>query len=135
MDSVYPDIWLFTPGKGASAPEEETAYREESADDEEKIYRCTMCGQDIAYEKERQLINGKPEHTFTNPHGYVFTIGSFSRAHGCSSAGPLTNEFTWFAGYAWRYVLCSGCRSHLGWEFSGDRDFFYGLIMNRIVLE
>jgi hypothetical protein len=28
-------------------------------------------------------------------------------------------EFSWFSGTLWRLVLCGGCYTHLGWEFTG----------------
>lgn len=31
--------------------------------------------------------------------------------------GSLTNEFSWFPGYSWRYVHCAHCNNHLGWKY------------------
>lgn len=45
--------------------------------------------------------------------------------------GEASAEFTWFPGYQWQIVLCTVCRSHLGWLFSADQAFF-GLIANRL---
>ena len=95
---------------------------------------CALCNAEITTEEERLSIEGKYNHVFTNPHGYVFDIGCFNRAPGCINAGMPTEEFTWFSGYAWRYALCHRCHCHLGWFFTAVReDSFYGLILRRLI--
>jgi hypothetical protein len=79
----------------------------------------------------------------------VYRIGCFRQARGCAQAGEFTEEYSWFPGRAWRYALCSGCRTHLGWAFraagsapggtasaggaGGTEAEFYGLILDRLV--
>lgn len=54
--------------------------------------------------------------------------------------GTLSNEFTWFPGYAWRYVHCSHCGNHLGWKYFAEKPnlmpkYFYGLSGKSIKVE
>ena len=74
-------------------------------------------------------VSGSHEHTFFNPAGIVFELGCFSAAPGCHRAGRATSDFTWFAGYVWRFALCRNCNSHLGWFFEMGEHSFFGLIL------
>ena len=76
--------------------------------------------------------NGGHEHTFRNPAGYSWTIRCFRDAPGCSTAGTLTPEATWFPGYQWCYAPCAACAQHLGWWFVGCGASFVALIVPRI---
>ncbi len=127
---MTPEFRYLKPGSF----EGDTLIRSESEErtEEEKAYRCIICGQNITTEKNRLPVQGQAEHTFTNPHGFVFTIGCFSEAPGCGTAGSPTTEFTWFPGYAWSYAVCGQCKIHLGWHFTGESGSFFGLILNRI---
>jgi len=81
------------------------------------------------------MVDGAHAHTFANPEGIVFEIGCYRDAWGCGYLGPLSPEFTWFAGYVWRIAVCSNCLVHLGWRFSSpDGHFFHGLITNRLIV-
>ena len=99
---------------------------------EEQLY-CFACGSAITAARERIAVGGGHDHTFTNPAGHVFRVGCFRRAPGCAQAGELTGEYSWFAGYAWRYALCAGCRVHLGWVYQGPQPGFFGLILDRLL--
>ena len=76
--------------------------------------------------------DGKHEHVFTNPHGFVFRIACFEHAHGAIASGTPSDEWSWFAGMTWRMALCGECGGHLGWLFDGGGDRFFGLITARI---
>ncbi len=89
---------------------------------------CKACGHPITSEDQRIHIAGAHLHTFFNPAGIVFELGCFSRAPGCSVLGEASSEFSWFAGYLWRIVLCGRCGTHLGWNFHSGDSSFYGLI-------
>ena len=100
---------------------------------EDHIYRCAACGFDITSEGDRIGINESHEHTFANPEGYVFRLGCFRNAPGCLQIGAPTQEHTWFPGYAWLYVLCGHCTSHLGWHYrSAKSGAFFGLILDNL---
>ncbi len=104
------------------------------ADDEkEKAIRCADCGFGITTAKERIEMEGHHSHVFNNPAGYLFEIGCFASAPGCVNRGEPTMEFTWFAGFAWRFALCGNCSAHLGWRYqSGGGRSFYGLILDSV---
>lgn len=34
-----------------------------------------------------------------------------------SYEGRLTDEFSWFPGYTYRYVHCANCNNQLGWKY------------------
>lgn len=92
---------------------------------------CAACGRPITEEGAAAQYGGAHEHLFTNPAGIGFRIGCFHHAPGCTEAGPPTAEYTWFAGYRWRFALCGGCGAHLGWSYRGPHHFF-GLILDRL---
>ncbi len=95
---------------------------------------CKFCGKKITNYKFAIDVNGKFKHICVNPHGILFEIGCFSKAYNCNGIGQSTYEFTWFPGYAWKILVCSGCLSHLGWQYSGP-DIFYGLILQNLTEE
>lgn len=106
----------------------------EEAPDHEKVLVCRQCGRHITDESRRISIDGASRHTFANPHGHVYDIACFDSAVGCLGAGPASDEFTWFKGYSWRIVICTGCMTHLGWFFiSSGGHHFFGLIVDRLV--
>jgi hypothetical protein len=97
---------------------------------------CRNCLHVITFSNEHRVINGAHIHTFANPEGIIFEIGCYGDAQGCGYVGPLSSEFTWFAGYLWRIAVCSNCLIHLGWRFSGaDGHFFHGLITSRLAVK
>ena len=101
---------------------------------EEPLIICRQCRQVIARPADRISVNGAHRHVFANPHGLVYEIGCFGRAVGCAHAGGWSAEFTWFAGFAWRTLVCTGCLSHLGWSFSSSGgDYFFGLILDHLI--
>jgi hypothetical protein len=81
-------------------------------------------------------ILGSHRHTFANPSGVVFEIGCFASARGYGFMGPPSMEFTWFAGHSWRILICSACRTHIGWFFAAvqGEGRFFGLIMDRLTM-
>jgi len=93
---------------------------------------CAWCLNRVANEKDRFSYAGQNEFTFTNPEGLRFDILTFSRTLGCREIGKPTLDYTWFAGHAWSYCQCAGCRQHLGWYYSGQHQFV-GLIKSRLV--
>jgi len=111
---------------------------EEDPESEDKKHKriivCRECFNEITYPGNKIVISGTHAHVFFNPHGIVFEIGCFSKAHGCLHTGAPTLEFTWFDGYAWNLALCSRCLNHLGWKYQSESgDGFYGLILSNLV--
>lgn len=53
-------------------------------------------------------------------------------------SGSLTDEFSWFPGYFWRYVHCAHCNAHLGWKYFSRNlmpKSFLGLTGKSIIVE
>jgi hypothetical protein len=93
-----------------------------------QVLVCRACRTTITRPELGVEINGSHSHVFFNPHGLVFELGCFATAVNLRTAGPRTDEFTWFAGYHWQAVLCAGCSTLLGWRYSGWGGGFFGLI-------
>jgi hypothetical protein len=93
---------------------------------------CKTCGNTITGRDKKIAVQGAHAHTFFNPAGIVFELGCFSTAPGCHKVGEATSDFTWFAGYVWRYAICRKCKSHLGWYFEMGEHSFLGLILSNI---
>ncbi len=118
------------PGDGPdSDAHDDTAAREE------KPLLCSRCRTVVTGRKHAVRVNDSHVHTFFNPAGLVYEIACFSQARGCVLHGRPTDEFSWFAGYTWKYAVCTTCLAHLGWFFSSPEDAFYGLITSRLVEE
>lgn len=119
-------------GKTPPAPQETPS--EKQTPEAEPLILCRECLHPITRGPERIRVAGAHRHTFANPHGLVFEIGCFRRAPGCGQAGPVSDEFSWFAGYTWRVALCAACLIHLGWVFrSTGGESFHGLILERLI--
>ncbi|MGD8366055.1 MAG: cereblon family protein [Desulfobacterales bacterium] len=107
---------------------------EKAESQEKKKILCRQCRQGITDPEQRIAVQGSHLHTFANPHGIVFDIGCFQTVRNCAAMGPASIEFTWFAGFRWRVLICGGCLTHLGWMFSADGlEKFFGLIIDRLV--
>jgi hypothetical protein len=96
---------------------------------------CAACRQLITYPIHRMSVHGCHEHRCTNPHGIRYRIGCFRDASGCNAVGEETSAFTWFPGYAWRIGLCANCQAHVGWRFQRTGDYFYGLILDHLIVD
>ncbi|MCP4107107.1 MAG: hypothetical protein GY749_16465 [Desulfobacteraceae bacterium] len=100
---------------------------------EERVILCRNCKYKITSFEDIMEVEGRHMHIFSNPEGIVFQIGCFSSADGCVNRGVPTTEFTWFAGFSWRFSFCSNCYMHLGWFYqSRGTENFYGLILDRL---
>jgi len=131
MELALPGLVFFdrrrTPTGGPRA-----AQRVEREVTLEKRLFCALCGHPITHQDERISVEGRHEHTCTNPGGYTFRIGCFREAGGCIAVGEATAAHTWFRGYAWQVALCANCERHLGWRFQSPADRFHGLILDRL---
>ncbi len=118
------------PGNGRG---EKTAVEFEKEKKEQRVYRCKECATEITSPAAEAARSGKHSHTFFNPQGVVYNIGCFARAENLIIQSEPSNEFSWFAGYAWQVVACSQCGAHLGWLFGNENDSFFGLILTALV--
>jgi hypothetical protein len=102
-------------------------------DEQKKRILCKTCSNFITSDADSISVNGSHDHTFVNPMGLRFHIGCFSNAGGCRIMGVPTAEYTWFPGFTWCYVVCSGCLTHLGWRYQSGGGAFFGLILDQLV--
>ncbi len=124
--------------KKASAPADRTGAAEVDHDQEEgqrpeRVVVCASCGHPVAKVADRIEMDGRHRHTCVNPASYVYRIGCYRRAAGCIGEGSWSDLYTWFAGTFWQLACCARCGIHLGWAFTGEREDFHGLIVDRIV--
>jgi hypothetical protein len=109
-----------------------SALQEQKAD---KGVFCAGCQAQLSGHEQAMEFAGGHRHVFVNPGGVEFEIALY-REVSCLRHGPLTPEYTWFAGYAWQIVLCPTCHRHLGWRYRrADSPDFYGLITDRILVK
>jgi hypothetical protein len=140
MDSYYPISHVRLDkldwGKIEIELDKSLADKKDSTSKDGHRLCCIQCGKPITTEDQRIDIQSSHKHRFTNPHGLVFQIGCFANAPGCAQIGTVTNEWSWFSGYAWQVALCRNCGIHLGWRYrSASGDGFYGLILDRLVAD
>lgn len=131
MELVIPSLYFFDRYSDQKR-EQLTDDKVEDVPKEERRLFCANCRNLITSQDDRISVQGGQEHTFTNPHGYVFHIGCFRQTRGCAHAGEETSAWSWFRGFTWCITLCANCDTHLGWRFQAPDDQFYGLILNRL---
>jgi hypothetical protein len=131
---IPPPPWAGGPGDGA----DENAPGGSSQPVEAEtggVLVCRACRSRITRRDLGMEINGRHRHVFFNPQGLVFELGCFASARNLMPAGPETDEFTWFPGYRWQVVLCTGCSTQLGWRYVGEQGGFFGLILKALLEE
>jgi hypothetical protein len=94
---------------------------------------CAACGHAVTTPGARFVHGGRRQHTQVNPHGYLFTLGTWREAPGARVVGPPSSQWSWFPGYTWQIAECAGCGGHLGWRFRSGDDAFWGLVLDRLV--
>lgn len=109
-----------------------TAHDTASENDVRRAIHCQNCDFIVTFPSLARVVSGSHEHTFMNPHGFMFHIACYSEAPGCRAHGEISDEFSWFPGYVWQIQICANCSQHLGWSFRSPDDFFVGLIVNRL---
>jgi hypothetical protein len=108
---------------------DETAFDDEAALDD--AVRCGACDHELTRPAWAIAVGGAHVATFRNPAGWSFRVACYRDAPGCGAHGELTDEASWFAGYAWSIATCGGCGRHVGWWYVGP-DTFAGLITSRL---
>ena len=121
-----------TPGKGHADPSKEPDL---DAGHGRTALVCKVCRSRITRRDLGMEVNGSHCHVFFNPHGDVFELGCFASAKNILPTGQRTSEFTWFPGFEWQVVACTGCVTQLGWRYTGPKGGFFGLILNQLAEE
>jgi hypothetical protein len=102
--------------------------------------RCAVC-QTVIADPARLLPVGETANpVFVNPAGVFFDVVLVENLIHVSVRGEPTTDATWFAGYAWSFVLCGTCLVHLGWKWKAspcERTpiSFFGVIRSRVVFD
>jgi hypothetical protein len=125
-------LWAFQPGAPPKGNPLSSPRARDSGNDTSSPLLCARCRAVVAQEEARIEMAGAHQHRFTNPAGFTYDVVCLRQAPGCYVQGPTTNDFSWFAGYAWSYALCGACHEHLGWYYEGPTKFF-GLIADKLV--
>ncbi|MGH8552117.1 MAG: cereblon family protein [Methylococcales bacterium] len=133
MHPTWPCVYRFDT-RTDQQRERRTAAALGIAPESPEAFECVHCAFIITYRAAEISMAGKHAHWLTNPDGYTFHVGCFDSAPGCGDYGTVTEQHSWFPGYAWSHALCNGCGTHLGWRFRSRVDEFYGLILDRLVL-
>ena len=131
MELVLAPFFFFDK-YGEEKRERLTGIKVEDAPEEERRLFCASCRNLITSQDDRISVQGGQEHTFTNPHGFVFHIGCFRDTRGCAHIGDRMSAWSWFRGFTWRVALCGDCNTHLGWLFEASDQRFHGLILSRL---
>ena len=128
---LLPSYLFFDPEGERKRETRVVAGRRDLAQEDHRIL-CANCKNPVTHRDQRIPVSGSHMHTCRNQHGFVFCIGCFRDAPGCSSEATARAEHSWFAGYQWSITCCGQCERHLGWRFSAAADHFYGLILDRL---
>ncbi|BBD09676.1 cereblon family protein [Desulfovibrio ferrophilus] len=131
---VFP-LWLLRE-KPDEAEKAKQADREADRPGKGRKLLCRGCRTMITTDDTRINVSGKHRHVFANPAGYLYELGCFSQAPGCSHEGAPSWEFTWFPGHSWQIQVCRSCNALMGWSFrppSGNG--FSGLILAHLIEE
>jgi hypothetical protein len=94
---------------------------------------CGACRAFVADSRARFSVDGAHSHSFINPAGLIFRVSCFVAAPGVVPVGDESDDFTWFAGFAWRVALCRTCGEHLGWCYRRLHSEFVALIDDRVI--
>ena len=103
-------------------------------EDSRRRLLCRPCGAAVSTADDRVRIRGAHVHRRVNPAGFVYEFGCFASAPGVEPVGDPTSEFSWFEDAHWVISVCRSCGAHLGWRFSGAREF-HALILVRLLEE
>ncbi len=101
------------------------------------VIRCVRCRAELAALQDVMPTPGGG--LFVNPAGLAFEIVRVVAARNVAIASRPTLEATWFAGYAWSIIVCTGCGTHVGWRYDttagASPPVFFGLLSEAITLD
>src|SRR5512147_1658201 len=120
------------PQLGSSSEAAASPLHRSNASDDHHVH-CVTCGTALARSSDSIEVVGKHEHVFINPHGLIFRIRCYATAVNVVQVGVPSADFSWFAGMLWQVTQCTGCRSHVGWEFCGQSNRFQTFISDQML--
>jgi len=102
-----------------------------------RAYVCAACGTVITYSDAMIRINGMQVHSFLNPAGLRCNFKTFNFCEHVLVHEQLYLEHSWFPGYGWRFLICSGCHQHLGWKYDAvdaakHPEEFFGVMLDAV---
>ncbi|KAH7954824.1 hypothetical protein HPB49_021964 [Dermacentor silvarum] len=86
-----------------------------------RVLTCKECNQKMADRSDVfSMSQSGPQGAYVNPHGYVHEMITVRKATGVYLNGRPSTLYSWFPGYAWTILQCSGCHCHVGWKFTAS---------------
>uniref|UniRef100_A0A1E1XJP7 Protein cereblon n=1 Tax=Amblyomma sculptum TaxID=1581419 RepID=A0A1E1XJP7_AMBSC len=86
-----------------------------------RVLTCKECSQKMADRSDVfSMSQSGPQGAYVNPHGYVHEMITVRKATGVYLNGRPSTLYSWFPGYAWTILQCSGCHCHVGWRFTAS---------------
>ena len=113
----------------------ETFLKDKPKKKKKRRIRCKFCNSKVTDSSKIISISNSSNHTFVNPAGIVYNITCYSEADGCIVVGEKMSEFSWFNGFFWQFAMCKECLNHLGWFYSSDDKYFFGLVSEYLIEE
>ena len=84
--------------------------------EDQRLLICRACGQELADEEALvSIAGGATVRQFVNPAGVMHEVITVVGAHDIRDHGEGTEDFSWFAGWAWRFTDCGSCQAFVGW--------------------
>jgi len=97
-----------------------------------QVLVCRRCGKQLGDQQHIFSMSKEgPQGAFVNPGGHVHETLTLHKAKNLRLIGDPSTQYSWFPGYAWTIVECSGCWAHIGWKFTATSsrlvpEKFYG---------
>merc|ERR1711971_477076 len=97
-----------------------------------RVLVCRRCGKQLGDQQHIFSMSKEgPQGAFVNPGGHVHETLTLHKAKNLRLVGEPSTQYSWFPGYAWTIVECSGCWAHIGWKFTASSsrlvpEKFYG---------
>lgn len=86
-----------------------------------RVLTCKECNHKMADRSDVfSMSQSGPQGAYVNPHGYVHEMITVRKATGVYLNGRPSTLYSWFPGYAWTILQCSGCHCHVGWKFTAS---------------
>lgn len=86
-----------------------------------RVLMCKECNTKIADREDVfSMSQSGPQGAYVNPHGYIHEMITVRKATSVYLNGRPSTQYSWFPGYAWTILQCSGCHCHLGWKFTAS---------------